>query len=143
MDVDLTTALTQRGPASWVKPGGSVNISILFADWAFDKEPDAASFDPPSPPKQYGELNLRDVMLVEQSGVLSTIASVTDPSQLISQLKSAQAAGGTPALIERMKKVTPAQREQLVGKLRGTAATRARQAGVTPESVRQFNMINP
>jgi len=143
MDVDLTTALTQRGPASWVKPGGSVNLSILFTDWTVDKEPDAAFFDAPTPPARYGELNLRDVMLVEQSGVLSTIASVTDPSQLISQLKAAHASGGTSALIERMKKVTPAQRQQLVDRLRGGAAARARQVGVTPETVRQYNMIAP
>lgn len=136
MDVDLTTALTQRGPASWVKPGGSVNLSMLFPDWAFDKEPDAAAFDPPAHPEQYGELNLRDVMFVEQSGALSALAATADPAQLVTQLKNAHAAGGTTALVERLKKVTPAQREQLVGKLRGGAAARARQAGITPESIR-------
>mgnify|MGYP001363840792 CR=1 FL=1 len=141
MDVDLTTALTQRGPASWVKPGGSVNLSILFKDWAFDKEPDSASFDAPTPIEQYGELNLRDVMLVEQSGALSTIAATVDPAQLVSQLKDAHAAGGNAALIERMKKITPAQREQLVGKLRGSAAARARAAGITPENIRQMNQL--
>jgi hypothetical protein len=65
MDVDLTTALTQRGPASWVKPGGSVNLSLLLPDWSADKEPDAALFDPPSSPKLYGELNLHEVMLAD------------------------------------------------------------------------------
>jgi hypothetical protein len=139
MDVDLTTALTQRGPASWVKPGGSVNLSILFTDWAVGGEPDAAAFDPPSPPEQYGELNLRDVMFVEQSGILSTVAATADPAQLVTQLKDARASGGTTALVERLKKITPAQREQLVGKLRGSAANRARQAGVTPESIRVYN----
>ncbi len=143
MDVDLTKALTQRGPASWVKPGGSVKLSLLFPDWSVDKEPDAACFEGPNLPAQYGELNLRDVMLVEQSGVLSTLAAMGDPTQLISQLKSTYAAGGTSALMERMKKVTPAQREQLVDKLRGGAAARARQEGVTPETVRQYNMIAP
>ena len=139
MDVDLTTALTQRGPASWVKPGGSVNLSILFKDWAFDKEPESASFDQPTPLEQYGELNLRDVMLVEQSGVMSTLAATVDPAQLVSQLRDAHASGGTSALVERLKKTTPAQRDQLVSKLRGSAAARARQAGVTQADISQYS----
>jgi hypothetical protein len=139
MDVDLSTALTQRGPASWVKPGGSVNLSVLFKDWSVDKEPDAASFEPPTPQKRYGELNLRDVMLVEQSGALSAIAAVGDPTTLISQLRNLYASGNTSALAERLKKTTPEQREQMVDRLHGGAAAKARQMGVTPETVRMYN----
>ena len=141
MDVDLTTALTQRGPASWVKPGGSVGLSILFKDWFVDKAPESASFDQPTPLEQYGELNLRDVMLVEQSGVLSTLAATVDPAQLVSQLRDAHASGGTTALVDRLKKTTPAQRDQLVNKLRGSAAARARQAGISPADISQYSAL--
>ncbi len=143
MDVDLTTALTQRGPASWVKPGGSVNLSLALTDWAVDKEPDDALFDPPASPKQYGELNLRDVLLAEQSGVLSTVASVIDPTQLANQLRSAYAGGNIGAVIEKLRRLSPTQREQLVDRFRGQVAAHARQEGVTPEAVRMYNKIAP
>jgi hypothetical protein len=121
IDVDLTKALTQRGPSAWVKPGGSVNLSVTFSGWKTDAEPKADIFDQPTPPEQYGELNLRDVLTLAESGVLPMLASV-DPSQLASQLQSARAGGGNQALIERLKKATPEQRQQLMTKARGYAA---------------------
>lgn len=143
MDVDLTTALTQRGPASWVKPGGSVNLSLLLPDWAGDKEPDAALFDPPSSPKLYGELNLRSVMLAEQSGLLSAAAATMDSSQMMTHLRDAYASGNISAVIERVKKLPPGQREQIVDRFRGQVAAHARQQGVTPETVRLYNKVAP
>jgi len=143
MDVDLTTALTQRGPASWVKPGGSVNLSVLLPDWTLDKEPEAALFDPPGSPKLYGELDLRNVMLAEQTGVLSTVATAVDPSQMLRNLRDVYASGNISAVIDRARKLSPAQREQIVDRFRGQIAAHARVEGVTPETVREYNRVAP
>ncbi len=150
LDLDLSEALTQRGPSAWVKPGSKVTLSMRFGPWYTEEEPDMGAFTKPSPPAQYSELDLRTVMLAAESGMLEAVGASADPAKLMTQLRDARATGGNASAIERLKKATPAERRQLMNRARSMgaggragAAAAARQMGLSQREIEQLKKMAP
>lgn len=148
LDLDLSAALTQRGPSAWVKPGSTVTLSMRFGPWYTEEEPDMGVFTKPSPPAQYSELDLRTVMLAAESGIIEAVGASADPAKLMTQLRDARASGGNASAIERLKKATPAERRQLMNRARSMsggsragAAAAARQMGLSPQEIERLKKM--